>query len=111
MKNNWRDNLRPASWRGISFQVSSDDAEFGRNVAVHEFVQRDKPYVEDLGRKTRRNKVEAWICANEANNFNPWPQRDALIEAVERGGVGTLVHPFWGSMRGHVLTVSVKQAS
>jgi prophage DNA circulation protein len=111
MKNDWRDNLRPASWRGISFQVSSDDAEFGRNVAVHEFVQRDKPYVEDLGRKTRRNKVEAWICANEANGFNPWPQRDALIEAVERGGVGTLVHPFWGSLRGHVLTVSVKQSS
>ncbi|MES2685738.1 MAG: DNA circularization N-terminal domain-containing protein [Pseudomonadota bacterium] len=111
MKNNWRENLRPASWRGIPFQVSADDAEFGRNVAVHEFVQRDKPYVEDLGRKTRRNKIEAWICANEANNFNPWPQRDSLIEAVERGGVGTLVHPFWGSMRGHVPTISVKQAS
>lgn len=109
--NTWRSNLRPASWRGVSFEVNADDSEFGRNAVVHEFVQRDKPYVEDLGRKTRRFKLDAWICAGVQNNFNPWPQRDALIAAVEEGGIGTLVHPFFGSLRGHVLNISVKQSS
>lgn len=111
MQNTWRDNLRPASWRGVPFEVSADEAEFGRNVVVHEFVQRDKPYVEDLGRKTRRLRFDAWICANTSNSFDPWPQRDALIAAVEQGGVGTLVHPFYGSLQGHIPAVQVKQAS
>lgn len=109
--NNWRNSLRPASWRGVAFQVAGDDAEFGRHAAVHEFVQRDRPYVEDLGRKTRKFKLEAWVCASIDNDFNPWPQRDALIAAVEQGGVGTLVHPYYGSLRGHVLGITVKQTS
>lgn len=111
MKNTWRENLRPASWRGIDFQVSGDESEFGRNVVVHEFVQRDKPFVEDLGRKTRKLKLDAWICAAPENNFNPWTIRDALIDAVEEGGIGTLVHPFYGSLRGHIPSLSVKQSS
>jgi len=111
VKNTFRENLRPGSWRGVAFEVSVDDAEFGRNVVVHEFPQRDKPTVEDLGRRTRRFTFEAWICANVENGFNPWAQRDALIEAIEAGGVGTLVHPYWGSMRGHVPVARVKQSS
>lgn len=111
MKNTFRDNLRPGLLGGIAIEVSVDDAEFGRNVVVHEFPQRDKHYVEDLGRRTRRFQFEAWICANVENGFNPWPQRDALIERVEAGGVMTLVHPYWGSMRGHVPVARVKQSS
>jgi prophage DNA circulation protein len=111
MKDTWRDNLRPASWRGVPFEVAGDDAEFGRHVVVHEFVQRDKPYLEDTGRKPRKFKLDAWICAGPDNGFNPFPGRDALIDAVELGGIGTLVHPFYGSLRGHVLTLTVKQTS
>lgn len=110
-KNTFRQLLRPASWRGVPFEVAGEDSEFGRNVAVHEFVQRDKPYVEDLGRKARKFKLDAWLCAGPQNNFNPWPGRDALIAAVEQGGIGTLVHPFYGSLRGHVLHIAVKQTS
>ena len=109
--NNFRDFLRPASWRGIPFEVAADDGEFGRNVVVHEFVQRNKPYVEDLGRKTRKFKMEAWVCAGVQNDFNPMPQRDALIAAVEEGGVGTLVHPFYGNLRGHISHIAVKQTT
>ena len=109
--NNWREKLRPASWRGVAFEVAGDEVEFGRNVVVHEFVQRDKPYVEDLGRKVRAFRIDGWICASADNGFNPWPQRDALAAAVEQGGVGTLVHPYYGSLRGHVITMGVKQTS
>jgi prophage DNA circulation protein len=109
--NTWRQNLRPASWRGVPFEVVGNEVEFGRNVVVHEFVQRDKPSVEDLGRKTRRFRIDAWICAGVQNGFNPWPQRDALVDAVELGGVGTLVHPYYGSLRGHITTMGVKETS
>lgn len=111
MKNTFFDHLRPASWRGVPFEVNGDDAEFGRHVVVHEFPQRDKPYVEDLGRKVRKFKLDAWVCAHKDNGFDPWPQRDALIEAIEAGDVGTLVHPFWGSLQGYIVDVQVKQTS
>lgn len=109
--NTFLENLRPASWRGVPFEVNGDDAEFGRRVVVHEYPQRDKPYVEDLGRKTRKFTLDAWVCAHMENDFNPWDARDALIEAIEAGDVGTLVHPFWGSMEGHISNVKVKQTS
>ncbi|WP_418132493.1 DNA circularization N-terminal domain-containing protein [Variovorax sp. 375MFSha3.1] len=109
--NSWRQLLRPASWRGVPFEIVGDEVEFGRNVAIHEFVQRDKPQVEDLGRKTRKFRIDGWICAGAQNGFNPWPQRDALVAAVEQGGVGTLVHPFYGTLRGHITTMGVKQTS
>lgn len=107
--NTFLELLRPASWRGVPFEVNGDDAEFGRHVVVHEFPQRDKPYVEDLGRKTRKFKLDAWVCAHVDNGFDPWAGRDALIEAIEAGDVGTLVHPFWGSLQGYIVNVSVKQ--
>jgi prophage DNA circulation protein len=111
MKNEFLSKLPKAAWRNVAFHIHSDDAEFGRNVVVHEFVQRDKPFVEDVGRKTRRFHFEAWIAASADNNFDPWPQRDAFIEAVERGGMGDLVHPFFGTMQGHVPSAKVKQSS
>lgn len=109
--NTFLDHLRPASWRGVPFEVNVDDAEFGRRVVVHEYPQRDKPYVEDLGRKTRKFTLDAWVCAHVENGFDPWGARDALIAAIEEGDVGTLVHPFWGSLQGHISNVKVKQAS
>jgi prophage DNA circulation protein len=108
-KNTFYETLRPASWRGVPFQLNSDDAEFGRHVVVHEFPQRDLPYVEDLGRKVRKFKLDAWVCADRMNGYDPSLERDALIEAIEAGDVGTLVHPFWGSMQGYIINVGVKQ--
>jgi prophage DNA circulation protein len=111
MKNTWREKLRPASLGGVDFEVSGDSLHVGRNVVVHEFVQRDKPYIEDLGKKTRRGKIEAWICASNQNGFNPYPQRDALIEVIERGGAATLQLPDFKPMRVHAHDLEVKQTT
>jgi len=111
MKQDWFNLLRPASWRGVAFEVSGEDSEFGRNVVVHEFPQRDAPYVEDMGRKSRPYKMEAWLCAGPSNNFDVWTQRDALIEAVNKAGEGVLVHPFYGVLSGYIAVFTVKQSS
>jgi prophage DNA circulation protein len=110
-KNTFYETLRPASWRGVPFQLNSDDAEFGRHVVVHEFPQRDLPYVEDLGQKVRKFKLDAWVCAHRDNGYDPSAERDALVEAIEAGGVGTLIHPFWGEMQGNMINVGIKQTT
>ena len=50
----WPQMLNQASFRGVPFAVYGGDARFGRRLALHEYPGRDKPYIEDMGRSTRR---------------------------------------------------------
>jgi len=90
----WRDQLQPASFRGVNFKVETHDRSGGRRVEVHEFPLRDEPYPEDLGRKARTYNIEAYVIGNDYIT-----QRDALIEAIEQPGPGTLVHRYYGQIR------------
>ncbi|MNN99925.1 hypothetical protein D3C81_2196910 [compost metagenome] len=49
----WRDRKQGASFRGVPFLVDTDSVPVGRRTQLHEFPQRDQPFVEDLGRRTR----------------------------------------------------------
>ncbi len=89
----WRDDLRPASFRGIPFNVESAGLTFGRRIARHEYPQRDIPYAEDMGRKAREYKVEAYILG-----ANYMAGRDDLIKALETAGAAQLVHPYHGTV-------------
>lgn len=86
--------LRPASFRGVAFSVDAGGAEVGRRVQVHEYPQRDKPYVEDLGRATRAFSVRALVVGDD------YVQRaNKLLEALEQSGPGPLVHPWLGQLQ------------
>lgn len=89
----WRDNYRPASFRGVEFYVESTDSTHGRRQAVHEHAQRDVPYTEDLGRKAREFSVSGYLIGLEYQ-----VQRDELIKACETAGPGILVHPYRGEI-------------
>ena len=89
----WREELRPASFRGVKFFVSSDSSTFGRRVTLHQYPQRDKPFAEDLGRKAREYRFEAFVIGDDYMS-----QRDAFIEACEQEGPGELIHPKYGSL-------------
>lgn len=89
----WKDNLRPASFRGVPFQVEDDEGTFGRRVQVHEYPNRDKPYTEDLGRATRRFTLNAYLVGDDF-----FEARDRLIVAIDTPGPGTLVHPYYGEI-------------
>lgn len=95
----WRNSLRKASFRGVPFFVDGVEGEFGRRTVTHEYPLRDKPYVEDLGRRARSFNVEAYVLATPANGMNYMPGRDALIAAIEQAGPGVLVHPYLGELR------------
>lgn len=90
----WRDQLRPASFRGVPFKVDGDELAAGRRVQLHEYPQRDKPYAEDLGRATRKITLTAYVIGPDY-----MAQRDRLLAALEEAGPGELVHPQYGTLK------------
>ncbi|MDH0362788.1 DNA circularization protein [Comamonas aquatica] len=98
----WRKQLQPASFKGVPFEVLSDSSTFGRRIQVHEFVQRDQPYCEDLGRITRRFSVNAFFGGDDCLD-----KRDAFLAAIDEDATGELVLPTWGAMQATALPGSV----
>lgn len=94
--NNWRDNLKEASFRGIPFKVMSVTTEGGRRTFLHKYPFNDEPYLEDFGKEPGVYRVEAYIVQSADNAYDYFPHRNLLIEALEEYGPGTLVHPFLG---------------
>lgn len=89
----WRDELRTASFRGVRFHVEQGTIVAGRRLARHEYPQRDVPYLEDMGRKAREYKVEAYVIGPDY-----MADRDDLLAAIEEAGAGQLVHPWHGTL-------------
>jgi prophage DNA circulation protein len=77
----------------VDFKVSTNDTTVGRRTALHEFPLRNRPYVEDLGRSTRRFTIDGFLIGD---NF--LEQLADMIWAMEAPGPGTLVHPIYGKM-------------
>lgn len=100
----WEENLHPASFRGVPFAVTDGESQFGRRQAVHEYPMRDRVWVEDLGRGTRRITLQGFIVQGSRiySAGDVLTQRDSLVVACETKGSGTLVHPTLGE-----LTVSI----
>ena len=94
--------LRPASFRKIPFQVDTSTFETGRRVQIHEYPQRDKPYAQDMGRATRNIDFDAFVIGADYVE-----QANALLGALEEYGAGTLVHPWFGSLKVNVLNCRV----
>lgn len=86
--------LVAGSFRGVPFRTVTADFKVGRRNVVHEYPQRDIPYVDDLGRRARRFVVEAYVVGDDYLD-----QRDALVRAFEEGGPGELIHPRYGILR------------
>lgn len=88
------ESLRPASFRGVAFQVDAADLSAGRRAQLHEYPQRDKPYVEDLGRATRDLSFTAFVVGEDYVE-----QANKLLGSLEEPGPGTLIHPWLGTLK------------
>lgn len=93
----WRDDLRTASWRGIECLYDGAEDDRGRRVVVHEYPLRNQPDVDDQGRKARRYRITLYLLASALGSTYT-ARRDQLIAALEKGGAGTLVHPYYGAL-------------
>lgn len=89
----WKDNLRPASFRGVIFFIDSSQYTSGRRNVFHEFPDRDSPYSEDMGRVGRSFKIEGHILGDDYFSI-----KTRLIDAVEKFGPGELIHPYYGTL-------------
>ena len=90
----WRLRLQPGSWRGCGFVLDAGETHAGRRVAIHEYPYRDTIWVEDLGKLPRRFNITAFLVGDDV-----YSQRDALVNACEQAGPGTLVHPTMGTVQ------------
>ncbi len=89
----WEEEIREASFRGVSFSVKAAKSSFGRELIRHRYPGRDRTYNEDTGRKPRDFQVEGFLVGPDHLQ-----QLDDLIEAVEREGAGVLIHPYYGEI-------------
>lgn len=89
----WRDNLLPASFRGVSFFVESESEEFGPAYQVHQYPLRTRPYTEYLGGAAQQWRMGLFVLGEDYMQ-----QRDALRTALATPGPGTLVHPKLGRL-------------
>ncbi len=95
----WLTTLWPASFKGVPFYFESDKEEGGRGLVVHEFPNRDDPFVEDLGEAPRIYSGFAYVHGDAADQL-----ASTLKAALASRGAGTLVVPYFGPVTVHCQT-------
>lgn len=114
----WRDTIKANSVGGVSYRGSfrgamfiqpHNEMEFGRRGEVHELPLRDIPIPEDLGRMARKHQIRVFI--DDSFDGGYFAARDALIKAIETPGPGTLIHPWYGTLRVVIRRPSVEEES
>lgn len=97
----WWGSLRQASFGGVPFAVLENRTRFGSRNVVHRYPYRDDAYIEPLGKLPRQYELIGFLIEN-SKVYGGGPviaQRDALVAACEKGGLLTLVHPTFGSVK------------
>lgn len=95
----WRDALLPASFRGAEFHVEAASEDGGRRLVVHEFPKKERPYTEDMGRKTSSYTIRGYLISYVRDTDYPLYQRDyrtardRLCAVLDEGGPGRLQLP------------------
>lgn len=95
----WPATLRRSSWRGVRFWVETDDLTVGRRLVVHQFPNRDRPFVEDLGEEAITYSVTAYVASDNALG-----EASALVRACRARGASTLVLPTEGAVQARCKT-------
>ncbi|PVZ12643.1 MULTISPECIES: DNA circularization protein [unclassified Pseudomonas] len=105
MADTWRERLLPASFRAVPFLIENTSVPVGRKVQLHQYPKRDDAFAEPMGKVARVHKVTAYVIGADC-----FTQRDALLDALEAEGEGTLVHPWLGQMAVTVGVGSMKHS-
>lgn len=89
----WKDGYIGASFRNVSFRVERSVLNGGRRIVRHTLPERDDEIHEDKGRKNRVYQIAAYILGDEYYNA-----KSDLMDALENGTPGTLIHPYFGEL-------------
>lgn len=102
----WRDELRPASFRGAPFLVESSEQKLGRRAVQTEYPGRDEPSSEDMGRRAWGDSLSAFVIGEDH-----LAAAQKLAEALNQYGPGELVHPYLGTRLVQIGEVSLRHSS
>lgn len=102
----WREKMRPAKFRGLSFFVEASELEGGRRLVVDQFPHRDDPFARDMGRAARRFSVDGYVLGADYLD-----QKQQLQTALEIAGPGELDHPYYGVKRVAVESYRLRESS
>lgn len=95
----WLEQLQPASWRGVAFQVDSIEITAGDTLLVREYPFQDLPQVLRMAQGREDLKFSAYVIGDDYHL-----QREALRELLhdvpDEGGI--LIHPTYGALRCHL---------
>lgn len=102
----WRDQLQPSSFRGVEFLEETDEETGGRRVALHEFPFRDTAFPEDMGAVDGVFNITGFVIGADYIQ-----QKDALLEALNKQGPGTLARRHSGHIKVQMGDVRVIQTN
>jgi len=87
------DEIYTGSYKGAEFRIKNSSVAGGRKDIKHEFPNSNTQNIEDLGFKPKAYTINAFI-----SEPNYTQKKDRLLAALEEGGTGLLVHPFFGNI-------------
>ena len=103
MASNVRETYTQASIAGCEFDIISTSDERGNRLAVHEYPERDTPFVESLGRRLRVFRISAAVRGDDHIRLSK-----EIIDKCECGDILPLVHPFYGDYEVKCASVTVE---
>lgn len=80
--------LKKAIFRGISFDVQVIEGKLENNLVAHDYIGKDKPFIEPMGVKGRVFPLIAFL-----NGKDHLFKKDLLLEAAKKQSAGKLIHP------------------
>lgn len=104
MADDWKDNYRQGSFRGVEFKAKSHKYDSGRHDVEHEFPSKREGNTEDLGQRLPKHMLELYVLGDDY-----FEQRDALMEALDQEGPGQLIHPYLGTKQVQVGKYTVQE--
>lgn len=104
------DDLLPGSYKRIPFLMQSSEVTGGRKTVKQSFPNSDKQLIEDLGLAPKSFNVTVILTSNSDGEFY-LRNRDKLLQKLDDGESGILVHPLYGTLENiKVTTYTISEA-
>ena len=104
MARNWLRAFRPATFRGVAFEVDIESASGARRLSISPIAYAETSVIEDMGRDPRAFSIRAYVVGDSADS------RAALfMSMLDRKDPGMLVLPMLAPLRARVIQWSLRR--
>lgn len=104
MARNWLRAFRPATFRGVQFEVDVEGAAGARRLSVSPIAYADQSVIEDMGRDPHTFAIRAYVVGDAAD-----ARAGLFMSMLAQKGPGMLVLPMLPPLRARVLQWSLSR--